>query len=99
MDVRMNHIRVNGLQKSRIVQKIAPMSNALSKEGGLLMDHKRAFNQTWEVEYLCERVRKIADAVQKGNYESALDMLDMLRDKTAAAKHLILQIDVQEENK
>jgi|GEM_PF-1946522 len=52
---------------------------------------KRSFNQTWETEYICERVNRIADAVKRGNYGAALDMLDMIRYKADAAKNLILE--------
>lgn len=49
----------------------------------------REFNSTWEVEYICERVRQITQAVENGNYETALDYLRMIREKAKAAEYLI----------
>lgn len=51
---------------------------------------ERAFNQAWETEYICARVKRIANVVKKGDFEAALDMLSMIRDKTEAARYLIL---------
>lgn len=49
----------------------------------------RGFNQTWEIEYICERVKRITESVESGNYEYALDYLRMIKEKAEAAEYLI----------
>lgn len=49
----------------------------------------RAFEQTWEAEYICERVKRITKDVENGRYESALDYLNMIQEKAQAAERLI----------
>jgi len=49
----------------------------------------RVFNSTWESEYICERVKRISQDVEKGNYESALDYLSMIQEKAKAAEFVI----------
>lgn len=49
----------------------------------------REFERTWETEYLCVRVKRITQAVKSGDYEAALDFLQMIHDKTRAAEYLI----------
>jgi hypothetical protein len=55
---------------------------------GEIMD-KRKFNQTWETEYIKVRVDRVTEAVNRESYESALDYLSMIQDKTKAAERLI----------
>lgn len=50
---------------------------------------ERAFNQTWETEYICLRVKNISEAVKRGDHGAALDMLKMIREKVEGAKRLI----------
>jgi hypothetical protein len=49
----------------------------------------RAFEQTWETEYICDRVKRITKDVENGRYESALDYLNMIQEKAQAAERLI----------
>ncbi len=49
----------------------------------------REFEQIWEVEYICERVRRITKDVEQGKIESALDYLNMIKEKAHAAEYLI----------
>lgn len=49
----------------------------------------REFEQTWETEYICERVKRITKDVESGQYESALDYLNMIQEKARAAEKLI----------
>lgn len=50
------------------------------------------FNRVWESEYLKSRVEKITEAVADGNYESAMDMLQMFQDKVRQAQNLIKEV-------
>ncbi|MDO0824045.1 hypothetical protein [Desulfosporosinus nitroreducens] len=50
-----------------------------------------AFEKIWETEYLCDRVKRVTDDVEKGNYESALDYLRMIRQKATDAEYFIKQ--------
>jgi anti-sigma28 factor (negative regulator of flagellin synthesis) len=52
---------------------------------------KKYFNQVWEVEYTITRVKRISEAIENGNYENALDMLNMIKDKAKAAQRAIKQ--------
>ncbi len=52
---------------------------------------KKYFNQVWEVEYTITRVKRISEAIENGNYENALDMLNMIQDKAKAAQRAIKQ--------
>lgn len=49
----------------------------------------RVFESTWESEYICERVKRISKAVENGDYESALDYLNMIQEKAKAAECII----------
>jgi len=50
-----------------------------------------AFEKIWETEYLCDRVKRVTDDFKKGNWESALDYLRMIRQKAADAEYFIKQ--------
>lgn len=47
------------------------------------------FGQIWETRYICERVNRIAKAVEDGNFESALDYLQMIKEKASAAEYFL----------
>ncbi|WP_434510129.1 hypothetical protein [Desulfitobacterium sp. AusDCA] len=50
-----------------------------------------AFEKMWETEYLCDRIKRVTEDVRAGRYESALDYLHMLQDKSRVAAYLITQ--------
>lgn len=50
-----------------------------------------AFEKIWETEYLCDRVKRVTDDVKKGNCESTLDYLRMIRQKAEDAEYSIKQ--------
>lgn len=47
------------------------------------------FEKTWEVEYICSRVKMVREAVSKGRYEDAKDMLNMIQEKAKSAEYEI----------
>lgn len=50
---------------------------------------KKIFEKVWETEYLCARVKRISEAVERDNLQAALDMLSMIQDKSKEAERLI----------
>lgn len=52
----------------------------------------RDFEQRWEVEYICDRVRQIDKAVKNGNKEKALDLLNMIKEKAASAEYFVKKL-------
>lgn len=44
------------------------------------------FEKTWEVEYIVARVKRVAECVENGNYEAAIDYLQMIQDKAKTAE-------------
>ena len=62
------------------------------------MDMRR-FNAAWEVEYISERVKRISKAVEDGNYEKALDYLNMIHSKVKEAEHVIISENIRMCNK
>lgn len=49
----------------------------------------RVFEGIWETEYICSRVNRIADDVEHGNFENAIDYLTMIQEKAEMAKKII----------
>lgn len=52
----------------------------------------RNFERTWESEYIASRVKAISKAVKSGDYETALDYLNMIKEKARAAEVLIKSV-------
>lgn len=55
----------------------------------MIEENIRDFNQRWEVEYICDRVRQIDQAVMRGDKERALDLLNMIKEKATSAEHFV----------
>jgi trehalose-6-phosphate synthase len=49
----------------------------------------REFEQTWETEYISNRVKSVTSAVKSGSVLSAIDYLKMIQDKAKAAQRLL----------
>ncbi len=47
------------------------------------------FNKEWEIEYIKKRVEKVAEAVEDGQYDRAIDFLKMIQDKAKNAETYI----------
>lgn len=47
------------------------------------------FDKLWEVEYIKSRVDKIAELVKEGQYERAIDKLQMIQQLAKSAEYLI----------
>jgi pterin-4a-carbinolamine dehydratase len=58
--------------------------------------YMRAFEQTWETAYICERVKRITKDVENGNYVSALDYLNMIQEKAKSAEYQIRKLQAAE---
>ncbi len=43
------------------------------------------FERTWETEYITSRVKRIAESVEAGRYEQAIDYLEMIQSKAQSA--------------
>ena len=53
------------------------------------MSNMKEFDHTWEVDYICPRIKLIRKAVKDGDYAAALDYLNTIQEKAKAAKHQI----------
>lgn len=53
------------------------------------MPDMKEFDQTWEIDYICPRIKLIRKAVKDGDYVSALDYLNTIQEKAKAAKYQI----------
>jgi len=47
------------------------------------------FEKMWETEYICSRVKRVSEAVERGDYESAIDYLTMIQEKSKTVEKLI----------